>query len=276
MPARVFSQLVQSPPAELERFFAAKFPGVVPDLISPAALHSQFRSNPHLPLISIKCTPYHYGSSCVIVGDAAHAMVPFYGQGMNAGLEDVRILFQILRKYMNDGDGETGRQGAGYDGLLGESEKDGYGPPNGALIDCAGGSARAMGEDAAAARARGLEEYTAYRSVDAHVINDLALRNYTEMRSSVRSPLYKARKWIEEQLCFYLPRLGWQTQYSRVSFTTQRYSRVQLAVAAQSRRLMVLASLIPLSSGIVFIVFASSRAALLRSLSSIFQWIKPR
>ncbi len=275
MPASVFSQLLRSPPAELERFFAAKFPGVVPDLISPAALHSQFRSNPHLPLISIKCTPYHYGSSCVIVGDAAHAMVPFYGQGMNAGLEDVRILFQILRKHMDDGDGKTGRKGADYDRRLGESEKDDCGQANGALIDCAGGSARVMDEDAAAARARALEEYTAYRSVDAHVINDLALRNYTEMRSSVRSPLYKARKWIEEQLCFYFPRLGWQTQYARVSFTTQRYSHVQQAVAAQSRRLMVVASLIPLSSGMLLILFASCRASLGRSLSSIFQRIRP-
>lgn len=48
-------------------------------------------------LVSIKCSPYHYGK-CVIIGDAAHAMVPFYGQGMNAGFEDCMILMDLLRR----------------------------------------------------------------------------------------------------------------------------------------------------------------------------------
>jgi kynurenine 3-monooxygenase len=83
-------------------YFDEKFPGVVPDLITGDELRKQFREHDHLPLISIKCSPYHYGSTGVIIGDAAHAMVPFYGQGMNAGLEDVRVLFDFLDKYPND------------------------------------------------------------------------------------------------------------------------------------------------------------------------------
>jgi len=83
-------------------YFDEKFPGVVPDLITKAELRKQFKEHDHLPLISIKCSPYHYESSGVILGDAAHAMVPFYGQGMNAGLEDVRVLFDILDQYPND------------------------------------------------------------------------------------------------------------------------------------------------------------------------------
>lgn len=83
-------------------YFAEKFPGVVPDLITEEDLRKQYTSNEHLPLISIKCTPYHYGDSGVILGDAAHAMVPFYGQGMNAGLEDVRVLFDCIDRYPND------------------------------------------------------------------------------------------------------------------------------------------------------------------------------
>lgn len=83
-------------------YFKEKFPAVVPDLITEEDLQTQFTNNEHLPLISIKCTPYHYGSAGVIIGDAAHAMVPFYGQGMNAGLEDVLVLFSFLDKYPTD------------------------------------------------------------------------------------------------------------------------------------------------------------------------------
>ncbi|KAI9888017.1 MAG: kynurenine 3-monooxygenase, mitochondrial precursor [Watsoniomyces obsoletus] len=207
MPERTFQQLQESP-AELEQFFVTKFPGVVPDLISPDALHDQFHSNPHLPLISIKCSPYHYGSSCVIVGDAAHAMVPFYGQGMNAGLEDVRVLFQTLNRYRAQ-DGEDPKT---------HSEN----------------------------RAKALEEYTQHRTVDGHTINDLALRNYIEMRSLVRSPLYRTRKWLEERIGVWFPILGWSTQYSRVSFSNERYSEIEKAVAWQGRVLgsaMILLSL---------------------------------
>ena len=41
--------------------------------------------------------PYHYKDRAVIIGDSAHAMVPFYGQGLNCGLEDVRVLDILLR-----------------------------------------------------------------------------------------------------------------------------------------------------------------------------------
>ncbi|EEY17797.1 kynurenine 3-monooxygenase [Verticillium alfalfae VaMs.102] len=57
-------------------------------------------------------------------------------------------------------------------------------------------------------------------------INDLALQNYVEMRASVLSPKYRLRKWLEEMMSVYLPGLGWQTKYSRVSFENQRYSEV--------------------------------------------------
>lgn len=45
---------------------------------------------------SFQCNPYHYGSKALILGDAAHAMVPYYGQGMNAGMEDCTIFFSLL------------------------------------------------------------------------------------------------------------------------------------------------------------------------------------
>ena len=51
-------------------YFRANFPAVVPDLITESDLLHQFNTNEHLPLISIKCTPYHYKDAGVIVGDA--------------------------------------------------------------------------------------------------------------------------------------------------------------------------------------------------------------
>ncbi|KXJ86950.1 kynurenine 3-monooxygenase [Microdochium bolleyi] len=97
MPDEGYAKL-DADPSQVPAFFDEYFPGVT-DLIPPTELVASFKQNPHLPLISIKCTPYHFGSSGVIIGDAAHAMVPFYGQGMNAGLEDVRILFETLDKH---------------------------------------------------------------------------------------------------------------------------------------------------------------------------------
>ncbi|OCK82524.1 kynurenine 3-monooxygenase [Lepidopterella palustris CBS 459.81] len=198
LPNTRFAELDANPSSIVE-FFKSNFPGVTPDLISEEDLLQQYLENPHLPLISIKCAPYHYGSSVVILGDAAHAMVPFYGQGMNAGLEDVRVLFDFIEKYSSTSqDSDIIRAG----------------------------------------RARALEEYTKQRTPDAAAVNDLAFRNYQEMRSDVRSPVYRLRKWTEEKLDAYFPSLGWATQYSRVSFENMRYSEVQKTARRQGRILL--------------------------------------
>ncbi|KAK3902632.1 hypothetical protein C8A05DRAFT_33638 [Staphylotrichum tortipilum] len=200
-PGSLFSHLESDPTGSLiAPFFDKHFPGVTA-LIPPTDLIASFHRNPHLPLISIKCSPYHFGSSVVILGDAAHAMVPFYGQGMNAGLEDVRILFDVLDKH------------ARMDEL-------------------------AAGADPASSRAHALAEYTAVRQPDAHAINDLALQNYVEMRASVLSPAYRLRKFLEEAMSKYLPWLGWQTKYARVSFGNERYSEVVARSEHQGRMLL--------------------------------------
>ncbi|KAH0561965.1 hypothetical protein GP486_003328 [Trichoglossum hirsutum] len=188
LPSHEFSYL-SSIPILVEPFFKQHFPGVIPSLITPEALQQQFAQNPHLPLVSVKCTPYHYAASCVILGDAAHAMVPFYGQGMNAGLEDVRVLFE---QFLDATD---------------------FADP--------------------AARESALDAYTKHRYPDLVAINDLAMKNYDEMRSGVTSRLYLFRKWVEERVSLYLPASGWRTQYVRISFGNERYSDVVRSVAWQ-------------------------------------------
>lgn len=184
-PSATFSEL-EGKPELIESFFRHHFPGAV-DLVGASKLQEQFSQHPHLPLISIKCSPHHYTSTGVILGDAAHAMVPFYGQGMNAGLEDVTVLFEHLDV-----------QSATQEG-----------------------------------RAKALQAYNTVRVADAHTINDLAFANYWEMHAGVRSPLYLFRKRVEEFLSDKVPSSGFQTQYSRVSFSSQRYSEVAKAVDRQ-------------------------------------------
>ncbi|WJJ96170.1 FAD-dependent oxidoreductase [Algibacter luteus] len=67
-------------------FFSKEFPdalAVMPNLLD------DFFTNPTAPLGTIKCSPWHYKGNTLLMGDAAHAIVPFYGQGMNASFEDV-------------------------------------------------------------------------------------------------------------------------------------------------------------------------------------------
>lgn len=49
-----------------------------------------------------QCRPYYVKESILLLGDAAHAVVPFYGQGMNAGFEDCSILSELLSKHRQD------------------------------------------------------------------------------------------------------------------------------------------------------------------------------
>jgi kynurenine 3-monooxygenase len=100
-PVSTFHALETGADSDLITFFNAHFPTVTTH-IAPDLLTTQFRRNPHLPLINLKCSPHHHASSVVILGDAANAMVPFYGQGMNAGLESVHVLFSQLDAHSPD------------------------------------------------------------------------------------------------------------------------------------------------------------------------------
>lgn len=61
-----------------------------------------FFKNPVWHTVSVKCKPYHFSDKVLIIGDAAHAMVPFFGQGMNSGFEDCLILDRLMDKHDNN------------------------------------------------------------------------------------------------------------------------------------------------------------------------------
>ena len=67
---------------DLIQFFEEHFADSIPLIGREKLIEDYFNTKP-LPLISIKCSPYHVSDKCLIMGDAAHAIVPFYGQGMN-------------------------------------------------------------------------------------------------------------------------------------------------------------------------------------------------
>src|SRR3989454_7780 len=84
---------------EVRRFFEEEFPDAVPLM---ANLLEDFRNNPTGSLVTIRCAPWIYQDRVALVGDAAHAVVPFYGQGMNAAFEDCVVLDESLEKFPHD------------------------------------------------------------------------------------------------------------------------------------------------------------------------------
>lgn len=83
---------------DVEEYFERNFPDAVP--LMPD-LKKDFFENPTSSLVTVKSYPWKYKSACLI-GDAAHAVVPFYGQGMNCGFEDVSELDEILNQTSDD------------------------------------------------------------------------------------------------------------------------------------------------------------------------------
>jgi kynurenine 3-monooxygenase len=83
----------------LEAFFAKHFPSTV-DVIPK--LVEDFFKNPTSTLVTMKCYPWTFEDKVALIGDACHAIVPFYGHGMNAGFEDITVLNSFIKQYGND------------------------------------------------------------------------------------------------------------------------------------------------------------------------------
>ncbi|KAF8894548.1 FAD/NAD(P)-binding domain-containing protein [Infundibulicybe gibba] len=171
-----FTCTLFAPSSELDRldtpnailaWFKAHFPDAVP-ILGEKALVNDFIRNPRSPLVCTKSKPYHYKDRVILLGDAAHSMVPFYGQGLNCGLEDVRVLSALLV--------EEGVEATALP--LGDASKN--------TVD--------------ERLARALDRYSENRHKDLVAIADLAMNNYAEMRHSVTTIKYIFRKTLDQIL----------------------------------------------------------------------------
>ena len=84
---------------DVSRFFEEEFPDAAP--LMPTLLED-FKNNPTGSLVTIRCGPWYYRDKVCLLGDAAHAVVPFYGQGMNAAFEDCVVLDECLEKFSHN------------------------------------------------------------------------------------------------------------------------------------------------------------------------------
>ncbi|CAO3681021.1 hypothetical protein G6F70_006614 [Rhizopus microsporus] len=182
MPFKMFDDIKTE--EQLMEFFKEHFNDAIP-LIGEKSLKSSFFSNPRGSLVTVKASPHHLDDKAVIIGDAAHAMVPFYGQGMNCGFQDVEVLHNILDRHK---------------------------------------VTPVVKNNTIQNLKEALDEYSRIRVKDAHAICDLALYNYYEMRHAVTSYRFLARKKLEGAIHLLFPNLIIPL-YTMVSFSTLPYSR---------------------------------------------------
>jgi kynurenine 3-monooxygenase len=83
-------------PSKLTAFFQEQFPDAVP--LIPELTHGFFH-NPTGSMVTVKSAPWHVDGRVLVLGDAAHAIVPFFGQGMNCGFEDCVVLDGLLARH---------------------------------------------------------------------------------------------------------------------------------------------------------------------------------
>lgn len=102
-----FAQLTT--PLAVREFFQARFPDATP--LMPDVTENFF-ANPTGSMVTIKCSPWHVKGKVLLLGDAAHAIVPFFGQGINCGFEDCTCLLELID-----------RHGAGWGRVFSEFEE---------------------------------------------------------------------------------------------------------------------------------------------------------
>ncbi len=196
---------------DVRRFFQEEFPDAVP--LMPNLLED-FKTNPTGSLVTIRCAPWFYRDKVCLVGDAAHAVVPFYGQGMNAAFEDCVVLDECLTQFA------TATAGNAFG--VGEQDREGA-----------------------------FAEYFRRRKVNANALADLALGNFIEMRDKTASKTFRAKKKLDHFLEAVLPGI-YLPLYTMVTFTGIPYARA--AQRARVQDLIVYVGLALITLGVVIMI----------------------
>ena len=197
---------------DVRRFFEEEFPDAVP--LMPSLLED-FRNNPTGSLVTIRCAPWFYRDKVCLVGDAAHAVVPFYGQGMNAAFEDCVVLDECLQEFAPATAGSSGGK-----------------------------------QD----RGRAFAEYFKRRKANADALADLALENFIEMRDKTVSKSFRAKKKLDHFLEAALPGI-YLPLYTMVTFTRIPYAEAKRRAVLQDAIVYAVFAALALSCLTVLIMF---------------------
>jgi len=154
--AAAFDRLTDE--GSVREFFNSEFPDAVP--LMPTLIDDFFQ-NPTGNLGTIKCFPWNIGGKALLLGDSAHALVPFYGQGMNCAFEDVRVLASLI-------DEQLSRSPASADGQI--------------------------------AWEAIFEQYGRLRKPNTDAIADMAEENFYEMRDATADPIFQRKRQLETML----------------------------------------------------------------------------
>jgi kynurenine 3-monooxygenase len=138
----------------VHEYFNKEYPDVVEMIPN---LSEEFFGNPTGPLGTVKCSPWNSFGKVLLLGDAAHAIVPFYGQGMNASFEDVVVFDEILEKYFPSQPSQ--REGVNWEMIF--------------------------------------KEYEALRNKDTDAIADLAVDNFHEMKEHTAMEIFQRKRKLE-------------------------------------------------------------------------------
>jgi kynurenine 3-monooxygenase len=175
--------------ALFEKYFPDLIP-LLPDLLEQWTKHSP------ASLITTRTSQWTFGDWAVLVGDACHAVYPFYGQGMNSAFEDCSVLMKTLGEYRGD-------------------------------------------------RAAAFQAYQLTRRAHTDVLCELSKMNFLELRQSVRSPWFLARKRLDLAIHRLWPE-AWIPLYTMIAHTTIPYGEALARSRWQNRILLVGAAVLAL------------------------------
>lgn len=168
----------------VRKFFQEQFPDAY-DMVKDYLIED-WNANPTSSLSYIQCTPHHYEGKVVLLGDSAHAIIPFYGQGVNCGFEDCLTFSNIIKE-------EQAKRNLSNDKF------------NPELLQAV------------------FEKYTEVRKQSADAILNLSLHNFIVMRSKTADPLFLLEQAVMRTLHRSFPTVNaFKPLYTMVAFTPDK------------------------------------------------------